>query len=216
MSRSKQKGTKFETAVVRYLNDVDGFPEVERRALAGIADKGDIAGVPDWALEAKCVDKMALGQWAVEAAREAVAAGVDNWAVIHSRKYKPVEESYVTIPLRCAHVLLGAPVFPGVTDQPKFRDQVAAYMGPLWDGATVDSQDATGTLGGWAVDIRCHTGLTLQLWVKAVADRAGDRPWAVIHSRRLVPISEVYFTTNLQHWATHVSRSLAQVTTLAS
>lgn len=40
-NRSKNIGTAGETAVVNYLHR-NGFPEAERRALAGQADKGDI------------------------------------------------------------------------------------------------------------------------------------------------------------------------------
>lgn len=40
-NRPKQIGTAFETMVVRFLQG-DGFPDAERRALAGTDDKGDI------------------------------------------------------------------------------------------------------------------------------------------------------------------------------
>ncbi len=42
MSKSKQKGTAAETAVVKYLK-ANGFPKAERRALQGNLDKGDIS-----------------------------------------------------------------------------------------------------------------------------------------------------------------------------
>ena len=45
MSRNKQKGTSFETLVADFLTD-NGFPYAERRALAGVNDKGDITGTP--------------------------------------------------------------------------------------------------------------------------------------------------------------------------
>lgn len=41
---SKARGTAAETAVVRYLRR--WWPNVERRALAGNADKGDLTGIP--------------------------------------------------------------------------------------------------------------------------------------------------------------------------
>ena len=41
MSKSKDLGTKAETAVVKALHRL-GFPNAERRALAGVLDKGDI------------------------------------------------------------------------------------------------------------------------------------------------------------------------------
>lgn len=43
MNRSKQKGTAFETAVTKYMKSY--FPNVERRALQGAHDTGDIAGI---------------------------------------------------------------------------------------------------------------------------------------------------------------------------
>jgi Holliday junction resolvase len=58
VSASRAKGTRFETAICAYLN-AEGFPAIERRALAGSADKGDIAGLPV-AVEAKNVKAIRL------------------------------------------------------------------------------------------------------------------------------------------------------------
>lgn len=44
MSRSKDKGTRFETAVVRYLRAALG-DGIERRTLGGANDRGDVSGV---------------------------------------------------------------------------------------------------------------------------------------------------------------------------
>lgn len=55
MTRSKRKGTAHETAVVGYLNGLDIGTIVERRALAGANDKGDIAGLRGVVIEAKAV-----------------------------------------------------------------------------------------------------------------------------------------------------------------
>ena len=43
MNKAKAKGTAFETAVVRFLADETGA-WVERRALSGTNDKGDLIG----------------------------------------------------------------------------------------------------------------------------------------------------------------------------
>jgi hypothetical protein len=51
MSKSKQKGTMAETAVVQYLKQF--WPNVERRALQGSKDTGDIAGIPNVVIEIK-------------------------------------------------------------------------------------------------------------------------------------------------------------------
>lgn len=73
MSRARAKGTAFETAIVNYLV-AEGFPAVERRALAGSLDKGDIAGLPV-AVEAKNCKTTTLAAWVDEADAEAVNAG---------------------------------------------------------------------------------------------------------------------------------------------
>lgn len=66
MSRSKAKGTRAETAVVRYLVD-QGAPAVERRALSGTQDRGDIAGLPGVVIEVKDVSRDGLPGWLDEA-----------------------------------------------------------------------------------------------------------------------------------------------------
>ena len=49
---AKAKGTAAETAIVNYLRE-NGRPHVERRALNGALDKGDIAGIPGVVIEVK-------------------------------------------------------------------------------------------------------------------------------------------------------------------
>lgn len=44
MNASKQKGTRFETLIARYLSERLGA-EITRRALTGAQDRGDIEGV---------------------------------------------------------------------------------------------------------------------------------------------------------------------------
>jgi hypothetical protein len=85
MSKSRAKGTKAETAIVNYLR-ANGFPHAERRALAGSADKGDIAGVPGVVIEAKDCVRAELAAWADEAAQEAVNAGAPVGAVWFKRR----------------------------------------------------------------------------------------------------------------------------------
>jgi hypothetical protein len=82
VSRSKAKGTAAETAVVRYLQ-AHGFPFAERRALAGAADRGDVAGVPGVCVEVKAVVKPSFGAWLGEAAVEAGNAGAGLGVVVH-------------------------------------------------------------------------------------------------------------------------------------
>lgn len=57
MSRQKAKGTSFETACARWLTDALGVP-VERRALHGQGDMGDLFGLVahGWTGIAECKD----------------------------------------------------------------------------------------------------------------------------------------------------------------
>lgn len=101
MSKSKQKGTAAETAVVRYLRQwPDNFGLVERRALSGGADKGDIAGVAGWAIEVKAAERLELAKWQRETLTEMANAGVHRCLLIVKRKYKPVGEWDAYIPAR--------------------------------------------------------------------------------------------------------------------
>lgn len=83
MSKSKRKGTAGETAVVTALQE-EGYPHVERRALAGVNDKGDVAGLPV-VVEVKNHKAMALAEWVDEANVEAENAGVEVGVVWHKR-----------------------------------------------------------------------------------------------------------------------------------
>ena len=95
---SKAKGTRFEVDVVEFLR-THGFPHCERRALRGVNDAGDIAGIVGWSLEAKNCRTMDLAGWMGEAQRQAANAKVYLHAVIHKRRGKNVRDAYVTLPL---------------------------------------------------------------------------------------------------------------------
>lgn len=69
MSKSRARGTAWETEIVNYLNRV-GYPYVERRALNGAADKGDIAGLPGVVIEAKSQNRFTLAEWMDETIRQ--------------------------------------------------------------------------------------------------------------------------------------------------
>lgn len=69
MSKSKRKGTAWESAVVDYLR-THGAPHAERRALNGTKDRGDIAGVPGVVIEAKSAARVELAAWLDEAEQE--------------------------------------------------------------------------------------------------------------------------------------------------
>lgn len=96
MSRARAKGTAWESAIVGYLV-AEGFP-VERRALAGATDKGDIAGLPV-AVEAKNCKTTALAAWVDEADAEAVNAAAPLGGVVwhHRRGRAHPSQGFVTM-----------------------------------------------------------------------------------------------------------------------
>lgn len=75
MSKSKQKGTLAETAVADYLRQT--FPTVERRALSGVNDKGDISNVPDCVVEVKNQKTYKIQEWMRETEIERQNAEAD-------------------------------------------------------------------------------------------------------------------------------------------
>ena len=99
MSKSKQKGTSAETAVVNYLKDKWKIP-AERRALTGALDKGDISGISDVVFEVKNHKTMTLGQWMEELKVEVTNASAETGVVVHKRKgTTDVGEWYATMPV---------------------------------------------------------------------------------------------------------------------
>lgn len=109
MSRQKQKGTAFETAIVEYLQDKLCDETIERRALNGTCDRGDISGVTfcgnRMVLECKNENRMRLAEYMREAETEAKNDGAFYYAVIHKKRgvgistLQTVGQQYVTMPL---------------------------------------------------------------------------------------------------------------------
>lgn len=87
MSRQRAKGTAAETAVVNYLRG-QGFPHAERRALAGSADRGDVAGLIGTVIEVKDCARVELSAWVDEANREADNDHAQIGVVWHKRRRK--------------------------------------------------------------------------------------------------------------------------------
>lgn len=87
MSRSRAKGTAWESAVVAYLIE-RGWPYAERRALHGNADKGDITGLPGVCLELKSAARVELAVWWEEAKAERRNANAATTAVWFKRRGK--------------------------------------------------------------------------------------------------------------------------------
>jgi hypothetical protein len=75
MSKSKQKGTLAETAVADFLRQT--FPSVERRALSGVNDKGDISNVPGCVIEVKNQRSYKIHEWMKETEIERINAKAD-------------------------------------------------------------------------------------------------------------------------------------------
>lgn len=88
MSRSKDIGTRAETAVTRYLQ-ASGFPHAERRALRGRQDAGDITGTPGICWEVKArkrpISDTDVAAWLAETETEAAAADAEIGVLVVRR-----------------------------------------------------------------------------------------------------------------------------------
>ena len=60
-NRSRDKGTSWETQVVRFLQE-HGWPLAERRARRGTRDAGDVAGVAGVCIEVKAEKRITLSE----------------------------------------------------------------------------------------------------------------------------------------------------------
>lgn len=118
MSRQKDKGTRYETAVLDYLRARIGDPEgmIHREALHGNADEGDIKGLyihtRSLILECKNKKRFALADWMDQARQEAANAGVDYGMVVFHRPGrggKRMGDQYVLMDLDTLARLAGAP-----------------------------------------------------------------------------------------------------------
>lgn len=85
MSPNKQRGTTFETLVVRFLQTV-GFPYAERRALHGNLDKGDVTGCGPLVFECKAAKRHELSGWLAETEAERVNANADYGILVIKRQ----------------------------------------------------------------------------------------------------------------------------------
>lgn len=102
---SKRKGTDWEVDVVAYFQE-HGYPFAERRTQAGKNDRGDIAAVGDWCLEAKAEKTIRLASYMNEVAVERNNAKTLHGAAIVKRRGKPVERGYVVMDLETFAALI--------------------------------------------------------------------------------------------------------------
>jgi hypothetical protein len=98
MTAGKRAGARFEQQVVDYLVQ-HGFPYAERRVMGGSRDRGDIAGVLGWTLEAKATRELDLASAVDETIKESQNAGTIWYAAILKRRRKPTADAYVVMPL---------------------------------------------------------------------------------------------------------------------
>lgn len=87
MSRNKDKGTTWETAIVNYLR-TRGAPHAERRTPNGTKDRGDITGIPAIVIEAKNTTRIDLAGSLKEAHTERDNDHADLGAVWAKRRGK--------------------------------------------------------------------------------------------------------------------------------
>lgn len=77
MSKSKQKGTSAESAFVKDERVLESFPHVERRALSGVNDMGDVSGAVGLVFEIKNHKSYKFPEWLKETEVERVNAKAD-------------------------------------------------------------------------------------------------------------------------------------------
>ena len=98
-SANKAKGSQWERDVAAYLRE-NGFPQADRRYGAGVReDKGDLVGVPGFALECKNQASINLAQFLEEALIEAKYAKARFGAAIIKRRRKGTKDAYVVMSL---------------------------------------------------------------------------------------------------------------------
>lgn len=105
MSASRRKGTSWESRIVDYLRE-QGWPHVERRALGGAKDRGDIAGIPGLVIEAKSAARVDLAGWMSEAEQERINDGAEMAVVWAKRKGRSSASAGYVVMDGCTFVAL--------------------------------------------------------------------------------------------------------------
>ena len=94
---SKEKGTRWESAVAKFLQS-KGFP-VWRMAQTGAQDEGDLGGLPSWAFECRDRQKMDLSKNVRDANSRAIAKGALYGVTIMKKRNSAVGSAYVAMDL---------------------------------------------------------------------------------------------------------------------
>jgi Holliday junction resolvase len=97
-NKSKDKGTKAETEVVKLMREC-GWLDIERRALQGGLDRGDIAGMKGVIFEVKAEEKPSFGVYQREALIEAMNDGYSIPIVVWKKPHKNVKQWVAMIPM---------------------------------------------------------------------------------------------------------------------
>jgi hypothetical protein len=103
----KAKGSQWERDVADYFRE-HGFPMADRRYGAGVAqDKGDLVGIPNFAVECKNQANIDLAGFVDEALIEAKHAGARFGCAIVKRRRKNTKDAYVVMTLEQFSELIG-------------------------------------------------------------------------------------------------------------
>lgn len=107
MSRQKAKGTRWETEVCRYMREALGDDRIERRALHGSRDMGDLYGIAAHGFSgvAECkahatVTAALVDAWREQTSVERVNAGADFALLVVKNPRHPTGEAHVHVTLR--------------------------------------------------------------------------------------------------------------------
>ena len=111
VNRSGRLGAAWEHAVVEYLK-ANGFPHAERRKTEGAKDRGDIAGIPGFVIEAKNEKTLNLPGALKELLAEKHNADVELGACFVKQRGKGVAQGYFVLSIEdgvawMRHILKG-------------------------------------------------------------------------------------------------------------
>lgn len=120
MSKAKSIGTRFETALVRWLNKRLDEDRIERRALHGSKDMGDIYGLhchgnAEGIIEAKAhktVTPAQVAEWRQQTENEQANAGADFALLAIKAPNKTMDQTRVQMTLASLLAIAGITYIP--------------------------------------------------------------------------------------------------------
>lgn len=169
MTRSKQKGTAAETAVVSFLRTV-GFPYAERLALQGSKDRGDVTGIPGVVVEVKNEQTYTMSSWLAEAAAETTNARADygfvaakprlvgntrvgDWmAIMRAVEFSSLRNNATVLPVQLwVHAMSGSSINRDIAKNMKLAQAHAAEAGREWWMVEISPKGVTSHLSHYCV-----------------------------------------------------------------